>query len=349
MRPLQIAVIGCGLIGRRRARTAAADERTSLRLVVDTDPARAASLAAEYHASAATDWRAALAAHDIDAVVVCTPNALLMPIALEALRAGRHVLLEKPMGRTVSEAERLAAAAARAGPIVKLGFNHRYHPAISRAYEIFTSGGIGRLINMRARYGHGARPGCEQEWRGDRQLAGGGELLDQGVHILDLFHWIAASPPVRVHAELQTAVWPVSPLEDNAFALLRYASGVVAQLHVSMTQWRNLFSWELHGETGALVIEGLTGSYGVQTLTWVRRNLAGGPPDVNAQQYDQPDVSWTLEWSDFVGALCGGSLRHGTPADGLAVMRTVHALYAAAGVPDANRLGAVQSSVEVMP
>lgn len=327
--PVGVAVIGCGLIGSRRARTAAEHPLTRLCAVFDTDAARAAAIAAEHGAVATATWQQAVSTDRVQAVVVATPNAFLVPIATEALRLGRHVLIEKPMGRSLAEAELLAAAAARAGAVLKIGFNHRYHPAVARAHELFTAGAIGELIQLRARYGHGSRPGCEREWRADPELAGGGELLDQGVHVIDLFHWFAG-PVQRIHAELQTAVWDVAPLEDNAFALLRFASGAVGQLHVSMTQWKNLFSLEVHGTDGALVVEGLGGSYGVETLTRVRRNRAGGVPAMESVRYEGPDPSWELEWQDFAGAMTGGVLRHGNPAHGLAVTRTVEEIYRAA-------------------
>lgn len=326
--PTGVAVIGCGLIGARRAGTAAAHADTDVRVVVDTDADRARDLAGRHGADWSTDWRDVLARDDVGAAVVCTPNAHLAPIALAALDAGCHVLIEKPMGRSLAEAESMAAAAARAGRVLKTGFNHRYHPAVSGAEQRFRAGEIGSLVQMRARYGHGSRPGCEAEWRGNADLAGGGELLDQGVHVVDLFQWLAG-PPVRVQAELQTAVWPLAPLEDNAFGLLRFADSVVGQFHVSMTQWKNLFSLELHGSTGALVVEGLGGSYGTERLTVVRRNMAGGVPDVEVHEFPGSDESWTLEWEDFSTAIHGGTLRHGSPAEGVSVMRTVAALYEA--------------------
>lgn len=329
MTRIGVAVIGSGLVGERRARAAATDARTALRLVVDTDRGRSTKLAAELGADAARDWREAIDRSDIGAVVVSTPNALLVPIGIAALRAGRHVLIEKPMGRNATEARALTAEARRAGTVLKVGFNHRFHPAIARANELFRTGAIGRLVQLRARYGHGARPGYELEWRGDAESAGGGELLDQGVHVVDLFQWFAG-PAIRAQAELQTAVWELGRLEDNAFGLLRYGAGVVGQFHASMTQWKNLFSLEVHGDRGALIVEGLGGSYGTETLTVVRRNMAGGVPESERTPYDEPDSSWSLEWSDFAEAIHGGRMLHGLPDDGLRVMATVDALYAAA-------------------
>jgi predicted dehydrogenase len=192
-----VAVIGCGLIGSRRAAAAAAHPDTRLLLVVDPQADRRERLGAKLGAAAAADWHRALEHPDVDAVVIATPNGFTKEIGVAALEAGRHVLLEKPMGRSAAEARALARAAEAAGRCLKVGFNHRYHPALSRLQELVVEGGIGRILNMRARYGHGSRPGCEAEWRGDPELAGGGELLDQGVHLLDLFHWLKARRRTR--------------------------------------------------------------------------------------------------------------------------------------------------------
>lgn len=329
---LRVAVVGCGLIGRRRAETAAAHPATAVAVVVDTDRSRAEALAAELGVEAASDWRAVVAAPEIDAVVVATPNGYLGEIGVAALDAGKHVLLEKPMGRTLAEARELAAAAGRSGRVLKIGFNHRYHPAPERALALVRSGELGRIISIRGRYGHGGRPGCEREWRADPALAGGGHLTDQGVHLADLIHAVAGVPAEAV-AFLQTAVWPIAPLEDNAHGMFRFASGAVAQLHVSMTQWKNLFSFEVYGETGAVAVEGLGGSYGTERLVRTRRRMEGGVPEVTEESFPGADVSWRREWADFAEAVTTGRLTHGGAEDGLAVMRMIDALYrsAAAG------------------
>ena len=334
-----VAVIGCGLIGRRRARTAAAHPSTELRVVVDVDRAAAERTAEEFGADAETDWRVAIERADVDAVVVCTPNGFLAEISVAALAAKRAVLLEKPMGRNAAEAAGIAAAAQRNGALLKIGFNHRYHPALAQAHKQFVAGAIGRLLHVRGRYGHGSRPGCETEWRGNAELAGGGELLDQGVHLIDLASWFAGAPSAAFGV-VQTAVWPLGQLEDNAFALLRWDTGVVAQLHVSMTQWKNLFSLELHGETGALLVEGLGGSYGPERLVLVKRNMSGGVPETSEALFEGPDPSWDLEWADFAAALHGRPLEHGSAEDGLVVMRVVDALYLSARSEAVCRLSA---------
>lgn len=322
---IKTAIVGCGLIGQRRAAEADTNTNSTVAFVVDINEAIAQRTASSFHCPFSSDWRDAIAA-DIDIVIIATPNAYLAEVGIAALESGKHVLLEKPMGRNLDEAQRLSAAAARSKKHLKVGFNHRYHPAISRAHELFESGSIGSLINMRFRYGHGGRPGYENEWRGSMELAGGGELTDQGVHILDLANWFAGLPEY-VFCMKQTAVWPLSPLEDNAFALLRYEHGAVVNFHSSWTQWKNLFSMEIFGTLGALIVEGLGKSYGVERLTEHRRNLLGGIPETIETVFDEPDHSWSLEWDEFLSAIISGSRYHGTPEDGSSVMNVLAALY----------------------
>lgn len=326
-RPLGVAVIGCGLIGTRRARTAAAHADTQLRVTVDEDIGRATALAAD-GCDTSADWRVAVSRSDIDIVVVATPNGRLAEITMAALAAGKHVLIEKPMGRSLDEARRIADAAAASDRVLQIGFNHRYHPAIRRAAQAVHAGSLGRLISLRARYGHGGRPGLEREWRSDPELAGGGELIDQGVHVADLLHWLAGMP-TRAFALTRTAVWPIAPLEDNAYGLLEFDDGAVAQLHVSMTQWRNLFSLEVHGERGAVIVEGLGGSYGDERLIRMQRAFEGGAPSVEEERFDGEDASWSREWDAFIAAIAGGPPAAGA-VDGVAAMRIIDALYRSA-------------------
>ncbi len=303
-------------------------------MVVDANADTARTVAAEVGAEATADWRHAIDRADVGAVVVATPNGLLADIAIAALDRGKHVLVEKPMGRNLEEAARMRAAALASGTVFKVGFNHRYHPAIAEAHRRFSRGDIGSLINIRCRYGHGGRPGYEREWRGNRELAGGGELTDQGVHVVDLINWFAG-PPATAYAMLQTAVWPLGDLEDNAFGMFRWPGGAVALLHTSWTQWKNLFSLEVFGDRGALIIEGLGRSYGTETLIAHTRQAAGGAPETETVQYPGDDPSWTAEWEDFMDGVAGVRQPMGGPDDGLTAMSMLDALYrsAAAAAP----------------
>jgi predicted dehydrogenase len=322
-------VVGCGLIGARRARVVARHEGTILDSVVDVRGDAAQALAVECGTRWFTDWKRTVADPGIDVVIVSTSNDHLMPVGVAALRAGKHVLIEKPMGRNLPEALHLQRAATESGGYLKIGFNHRYHPGIDRARGLVGQGRIGEVINARVRYGHGGRVGYEKEWRGDPALAGGGELTDQGVHVLDLLQCFLGTPR-EVVCITQTAFWPIGSLEDNAFALLRYSNGAAASLHTSWTQWKNLFSLELFGRDGYLTVEGLGGTYGTEVLTIGRRRPEGGPPEIEQSSYSGPDESWRLEWEDFVGTLVRGSPYQGTPEEGVATMKVLEALYQSA-------------------
>lgn len=328
MRELCVGIVGCGSIGRRRAEEAARHPLTRVAFAHDVNAEAASAVAGMHGAAVSSHWRE-LIASQVDVVCVATPNGFLAEIACAALAAGKHVLLEKPMGRSIDEARAIAGEAARAGRRVKVGFNHRYHPAIAGAHAELRAGTIGTAINARVRYGHGGRPGYENEWRGDPLLSGGGELTDQGVHVADLLHWFIGVPR-ELYAVTQSAVWPLGGLEDNAFGILHYDGGCVASFHTSWTQWRNLFSLEIFGDRGSLVVEGLGRSYGEQTLTIARREFAGGPPRTERIIFDGPDTSWRDEWADFVSGILAGRRYHGDAADGIVAMETLAALYRSA-------------------
>jgi predicted dehydrogenase len=344
--PLRVGVIGCGLIGRRRAEVIRRSPDDKLVIVADVDEGRAKSLASEMGCLATTDWQEVIARDDVNAVVVSTTNKWLAPITIAALQNGKHVLVEKPMARNLTEAEQvLQAAACHPRSVVAVGFNHRHHPAIWKAHELCNYGAIGPLMFIRAVYGHGGRPGYDKEWRADPDLAGGGELLDQGVHIIDLCCWFLGNF-ADAHGVTATYFWgndggsqtvnggqrsAVSGrLEDNAFALLRTADGRVAQFHTSWTQWKNRFTLEVFGRDGYVRVDGLGGSYGPERLEVGRRKQEGGPPEVEILEFPGPDLSWQAEWQEFTSAIRKGRQPLASAEDGLQAMRLVAAIYESA-------------------
>lgn len=320
---LGVVIVGCGLVGRRRASALAASR---LIACADLDPAKAEALAALVPgASAVSRWQDAIARSDVDVVVVATTNDALTAIAAAALDAGKHVLVEKPAARNVEELDSLIAAAARHQLRVRVGFNHRYHPALQKARELVDGGALGSLMFVRARYGHGGRLGYEREWRADPALSGGGELIDQGVHLIDLARWFLG-PFTTIDGFAATYFWNM-PVDDNAFLTLRTASGRAAFLHVSCTEWKNLFSMEIYGRDGKLAIDGLGGSYGVERLTWYRMLPQMGPPEATTWEYPGADSSWTTEFAEFVEDIrTGREPAAGLPAarDALAVVGEIY-------------------------
>jgi predicted dehydrogenase len=311
-RRLNVAIIGCGLIGAKRAK--AVGDST---LVVCCDPRsdRAEALARGYGAAWCSDWRDVVRREDVDIVVVATTNESLAPIALAAIEAGKHVLVEKPGARSVGEIEPLIAAAKDRDVRVRVGFNHRYHPALQKARELIDAGACGELMFLRGRYGHGGRIGYDKEWRADPALAGGGELIDQGVHVIDLARWFLGDF-THVDGYAGTYFWQM-PVDDNAFLLLRTEKNLAAFLHVSCTEWKNLFSFEIYGRTGKLAIDGLGGSYGIERLTYYRMLPEMGPPETTSWEYPRGDDSWGIEFREFLDDI----EQKRTPSAGLAEAR----------------------------
>jgi len=326
---IRIALIGAGAFGVRRAAAVAANPRSALAVVGDSLPARARLLADSLCALATTDWRDAIECDSVGAVIVATPTDIAPEIALAALAAGKHVLVEKPFGRAANEILPAVELAAERRLVLKVGYNHRYHPALAQAHEHFAAGAVGRPLFLRCVYGHGGRPGYEREWRSRPEVSGGGELLDQGVHALDLFRWFAGEFS-EAAAFLSTAYWPVAPVEDNVFAMLRARDGVIAQLHASWTQWKNTFTFEITGERGTLIATGLGRSYGSERLVWQARAQAGGAPQEKFFDFPSEDDSLAREWDDFLDSIENHREPMSSGTDAWRTLRLVDALYQSA-------------------
>lgn len=326
---MRVAVIGCGLIGSRRADIIKQAGSDSVSVAVDTDIERAKSLAEKLGCKAEKDWQAVVKSSDIDAVVVSTTNNWLAPISIAALQAGKDVLSEKPMGRNLADAQAMYNAWEPSGRLLKIGLNHRYHPAIFKAHEICFEGKLGKLFYARSFYGHGGRPGYESEWRGNAELSGGGELLDQGVHVIDLLGWFMGDFS-KAFGVTQTFQWfqkQGAPVEDNAMVTLTSASGQMAMFHTSWTQWKNRFSFEVFGEKGYVRVEGLGGSYGIERLTLGIRKSEGGAPTESEWEFSGPDKSWEEEWKDFTLSIQQNRQPLGSAQEGLKAMKIVDAVY----------------------
>jgi predicted dehydrogenase len=320
---MRIGIIGCGLIGGKRAEALGGGQQRVV-ATFDIVPERSRALAAKYQAEACADPERLL--EKVDAVIVATTHDQLVPMASLAVRAGKHVLLEKPAARTHLELEPLAELARKQRVLVKVGYNHRFHPAAQKARAILDAGGCGDVMFVRARYGHGGRVGYEKEWRADRDKAGGGELLDQGVHVIDLARWFIGAEFTDVFGRAETYFWKM-PVEDNAFLTLATAARQVAHLHVSWTEWKNVFSFEIYARYAKLQMEGLGGSYGVERLYYYQMRPEMGPPETVVYEYPGPDCSWSAEWADFTKAIGEGTRACGDLDDALATLRIVDRIY----------------------
>ena len=329
--PLRTGIIGFGKIGQLRANLLLDHPDFDVRVVADIDPGRenraprGAIFTSDYHQ---------LLDQDLDAIFVCAFNNVAPEAVIEALGRGCHVFCEKPPGRCVEDVERIREAeTAHPGQKLKFGFNHRYHYSVIEARSMIDGGRFGRVLWARGIYGKSGGIQFENEWRNQSELAGGGILLDQGIHMLDLCRYFLGDFE-HIQSLVTTAYWNI-PVEDNAFAILSTAKGQVATVHSSATQWKHRFALELCLEGGYINLNGIlssTRSYGDETLTFAKKQFedetfAFGKPREETIFFGQDD-SWALEIEDFARAIREDRpVEHGSSLDALRVMQLIEEIY----------------------
>jgi predicted dehydrogenase len=320
---MKIGIIGCGNVGKKRASTLGINELVA---VADVSLDNAKDVASVCGCeSYSTDYRSVIEREDIDLVIISTTNQFLSTIAYESVLSGKHVLVEKPAGRNSAELIPIIECAKKKGIFVKVGFNHRYHPALLKAKEMVTSGTIGDIMFIRGRYGHGGRTGYDTEWRSDPEKAGGGELIDQGVHLIDLSRWFLGDLSVD-YGFASTFFWNMS-VDDNAFFMLKNDKKQVAWLHVSSSEWKNTFSFEIYGIHGKLQVDGLGGSYGVEKLIYYQMLPSMGPPATTIWEYPFPDLSWQMELEYFIHTILKNETPEADIVDAKAALDIVQDIY----------------------
>ena len=322
---MRVAIIGAGLQCRRRAPVIKSSRDDELVAIASKKLHDAEEMARQFECEAVPTWQAVIRRDDIDAVIVCTPPHVHAEISIAALSAGKHVLCEKPLCRTLEEAKAMLKAAHDAKRTLKCGFNHRHHPAIWEAKRLMDCGNLGRPIFARCRYGICGRPGYENEWRADPEQAAGGQLLEQGTHALDLFRWFLGEP-AEVVCMTSRAYFTAQPLDENGMVIVRMATGATASLHTSLTNWKNLFSFEVFGEDGYVHAEGLGASYGVETLSIGKRDFTS-PFQDHIIQFRGGDSSWREEWTEFKAAIREERAPIGDGRDGYEALRLALAAY----------------------
>lgn len=321
---MRIIIAGCGLIGQKRAQFIKPPHQ--LVGCVDFDIKKAEHLAGKYSGCRAfSHLGEALSAIHAELVIVATPHQSLTELSLLAIQAGKHVLVEKPAARNLQELLPVIEVAQKQKVKVHVGFNHRYHRAFQKAKALVDSGVLGELMFIRARYGHGGRIGYDKEWRAQPELSGGGELIDQGVHLIDLARWFLGNF-TEIQGFSHTYYWDM-PVDDNGFLLLKTAKKQVAFLHASCTEWKNTFSFEIYGKLGKLEVTGLGGSYGVERLAYYHMLPEMGPPETTVWEYPMADNSWELEFETFLTEIEQGKESSLSLEDAKAVLAIVGEIY----------------------
>lgn len=322
-----VLIIGAGKIGSLRAKVIKKDSPESKLFIFDTNKKRKEELAKEVSGIQVKSLEEGLHNKKIDIVIVSVINKYTKSICVSALSNKKHVLCEKPMGMNYKEALEISKAVKKYKRKFKCGFNHRYHPAIKEAYKLCKQNLIGKILFIRGIYGHGGRIGYEKEWRAKKSLSGGGELVDQGSHLIDLCHWFFGFEKFKkLYCIAKPMFWKIK-VDDNAFIMLETNSGKVAHLHTSWTQWKNLFRFEIYGTRGAIEVNGLGKSYGTETLKIFKRYKIGKPPQVIEKKFKEQDNSWKHEWLDFVSSIESNKPLMSNHKESQEVMKTIDNLY----------------------
>jgi len=329
MSKLRVGIAGYGVVGKRRR--ACVDNHPGLTLVAVCDRTFPGDGVFDDGVHHYVDYRQLLE-EPLDALIVCLTNDIAAEVTIAGLKRGFHVLCEKPPGRNMADIERVISVELQHPQLkLKYGFNHRYHESVKDALRIAGSGELGRVINLRGVYGKSQLITFDQpEWRTKRAIAGGGVLLDQGIHMVDLMR-LFAGEFTEVHSFVSNSHWG-HDIEDNAYALMRTADGVVGMLNSSATQWRHRFNLDINLECGSLILSGiLTGSksYGAETLTVVTADPERdtGDPREQTTRFNR-DPSWENEVADFADCiLCDRPVTSGSSRDALLTMRLVYQIY----------------------
>ena len=326
---LKVGIAGYGVVGKRRREHV--DAHPSLKTIAVCDRHYSENGTFDDGVHFYTLYQDLLK-EDLDILFVCMTNDIAPQVTIAGLKNGLHVFCEKPPGRTVSDIESVIDCENnQPGQKLKYGFNHRYHDSVRDALKMVRSGELGRVINLRGVYGKSKIINFESDWRTKREIAGGGILLDQGIHMVDLLR-LFAGEFVDIHSFVSNSHWH-HDVEDNAYAMMRTKDGIVAMLHSSATQWRHQFSLDITLEQGTLTLSGILSgskSYGAETLTiaWATEHDAGDPKEQVTSYTNDP--SWADEIAEFTDAILNDEvITSGSSNEALKTMQLVYRIYCA--------------------
>lgn len=329
MDKIRVGIVGYGRVGKKRAEILEKHPHYSLEGICDVEKPKEHTLNCSFYKN-----HSSLLEENIDAVFICTPNKFTPIIAVDALNKKKHVFCEKPPGRTVEDVKKIIKAEKKNPELkVKFGFNHRYHNSIMEAKSIADSGRLGKILWIRGIYGKSGGINFKKNWRSNKNIAGGGILLDQGIHMLDLFRFFCGDFE-DVKSFVTNNYWDID-LEDNVFAILRNNKNQTAMIHSSSTQWKHMFRLEIFMENGYTIITGIlssTMSYGQENLIVGRRqfedeSFSDGNPREEVIYFGE-DNSWRLEIDEFANCIINDKpIKNGTSYDALKAMELVHKIY----------------------
>ena len=291
-----VGIIGCGLIGKKRAENLG----NKARLIACSDiNINRAKLIANKNKKIKIfkEWNDLLKIKELNIIIIATVHNQLSKILLESIKANKHVFIEKPASINLKDLRKAINKNKIHKKKIRVGYNHRFLSAIIKCKQIINKKLIGDLMFIKASYGHGGRFGYEKEWRMNPKISGGGEMIDQGSHLIDLSEFFFGKT-VRAEGLIRDFFWK-KKVDDNAFFTLKFKKKILSFLHVSCTEWKNNFLFEIYGKKGKLRIEGKGGSYGEEKLYLYKMNKRMTYPKIYSWQFSKKDYSWSRELEEF--------------------------------------------------
>lgn len=320
---MNVGIIGCGLIGYKRAKSL---NKKNIVGCYDKNKKSSKKFSEEFNCFDFKNIKELVTNKKISAVIICTYHNTLYNFAKLCLENNKNILIEKPGAKNLKELLKLSELSKKFKHLkIHIGYNHRFHPAIISAKKMIDKNILGKIMYIRARYGHGARLNYNREWRMSKNISGGGELIDQGSHLIDLSRFFLGNLSVK-SSLLKRFFWK-SNVDDNAFLTLGNKNENVAFLHCSCTEWKNKFSFEIFLKYGKLEISGLGGSYGVETLTCFKMKKKMGKPNIKVWKYKGRDISWKNEIDYFSKILSDGQESQSNVSNALENMRIINHCY----------------------
>lgn len=325
---LKVGIAGYGVVGKRRHHYI--DMHPSMKVIAVCDQTFSESHTTAPGLNVYTNYLDLLQ-EPLDVLFVCLPNDIAPLVTIAGLEKKMHVFCEKPPGRNVSDIEQVIEVEKKHPHLkLKYGFNHRYHDSIRMALEIIKSGELGHVINVRGVYGKSRIISFEGGWRSDRSIAGGGILLDQGIHMVDLMR-LFCGDFLEVKSFIDNSYWN-HDIEDNAFAIMKDSKGRIAMLHSTATQWQHRFHMDIALSEGYIELHGILSgskSYGEEKIIIGKRDDQSMNGQMECKTINfLTDNSWKDEIFDFANAILNNTpIVSGTSHDGLETMKLVYAIY----------------------
>jgi len=323
---VKVGIIGVGSFGEKRAIAIKSCKNGQLIGITDIDLERTKTVSHNLDVPyySVDDL---LAKKEIGAVLVCVPNKYHVPIAIMALKAGKHVLCEKPLARTTEEARKMVEVAAQSGRFLKPGSNHRYFLSIQKAYQIVKEGSIGDIISFNGRIGNNGER-IKNSWFWDKEISGGGTILDNGCHLLDMARWFMGDF-IEAIGMTTNLYWKDCPVEDTATGVFLTKEGRMATINSSWRQLSGYFYFEANGTDGYITVDGRFDTQGGDNLYWQSIKEDGRIHSINYGHV--PPKSYQLELEDFFNHVEKGIEPEPSGRDGLEVIKMVEAIYKSNG------------------